>query len=225
MKTLLLFLSVVVLSGAVSAQSTFQWDTNDTIETNLTPNVTEQYPMYQSVVGNDTVTLAIEVIYNDLPQSWDGMVCIFGICMGQIPPVGTQATMSPIYGSNQGMIRLTVNPYNGTETAKLQVMVWDVDFPNETDTATFLLNTTLSTPELLASNVEIRPNPVQDVLSIDSDYDLNNAQIINTTGQVIRKFELSSVQQVLNVGDLPKGVYTVRLIGDVGTVDKRFVKL
>ena len=104
-------------------------------------------------------------------------------------------------------------------------MVWDVDFPNETDTATFLLNTTLSTPELLASNVEIRPNPVQDVLSIDSDYDLNNAQIINTTGQVIRKFELSSVQQVLNVGDLPKGVYTVRLIGDVGTVDKRFVKL
>ena len=141
MKALLL-LTAVALSGFSFAQTTFQWDTNDTIETNLALNTTEQYPMYQSVVGNDTVTLAIEIIHNDLPASWDGMVCIYGICMGTIPPVGTQATMDPIYGSNQGMIRLTVNPYNGTETAKLQVMVWDVEFPNETDTATFWLNTT-----------------------------------------------------------------------------------
>ena len=179
----------------------------------------------QSVVGNDTVTLAIEIIYNDIPQSWDGMVCIFGTCMGSIPVVGTQATMQPIYGSNQGMIRLTVNPFNGTESAKLQVMVWDVEFPNETDTATFILNRTLNTPELLASNVQIAPNPVSDILSIDTDYDLNNAQIINSVGQVVRSTEISASQQTINVAELPEGIYTIRLTGNLGVIEKRFVKL
>ena len=224
MKTLLL-LSALIITGSAFSQTTFQWDTNDTLDTNLDANVTAQYPLYQSAVGNDTVTLAIEVIYNDIPQSWDGMVCIYGICMGTIPPVGTQATMNPIYGSNQGYVRLTVNPFNGTESAKLQVMVWDVEFPNETDTATFILNRTLNTPKLLASNVQIAPNPVSDILSIDTDYDLNNAQIINSVGQVVRSTEISASQQTLNVAELPEGIYTIRLTGNIGVIEKRFVKL
>lgn len=224
MKTLLL-LSAMTLTGSVFSQTTFQWDTPNTIEVNLNQNTYDQYPMYQSVVGNDTVTLAIEIIYNDLPQSWDGMVCVFGLCMGSIPPVGTTTQMNPIYGSNQGMIRLTVNPFNGTEQAKLQVMVWDVEYPNDTDTATFLLNTTASAPELLASNVSITPNPVQDVLSIESEYDLNKVQIVSATGQVLRDAEISLVQESMNVADLPKGVYVLRLTGDAGVVEKRFVKL
>jgi len=224
MKTLLLAFAACTTFGAF-AQTTFQWDTNDTIEVNLNQNTYDQYPMYQSVVGNDTVTLGVEIIYNDLPASWDGMVCVYGLCMGTIPPVGTTTQMNPIYGSNQGMIRLTVNPFNGTETAKLQVMVWDVEYPNETDTATFLLNTTLSTPELMASEVTIAPNPVKDELLVTSDYDLNQAQIIDASGRVVQATELNSVQKSINVATLPEGVYTLHLSGDQGTVEKRFVKL
>lgn len=224
MKTLLLAFAACTTLG-VFAQTTFQWDTNDTIEVNLNQNTYDQYPMYQSVVGNDTVTLGIEIIYNDLPASWDGMVCVYGLCMGTIPPVGTTTQMNPIYGSNQGMIRLTVNPFNGTETAKLQVMVWDVEYPNETDTATFLLNTTLSTPELMASEVSIAPNPVQDELLVASDYDLDQAQVIDASGRVVLATELNSVQKSINVATLPEGVYTLHLSGDQGTVEKRFVKL
>jgi len=224
MKKLLLSLGAIVALSA-SAQTTFQWDTNDTIETNLVLNSTDQYPTYQSVVGNDTVTLAIEIIHNDLPASWDGMVCIFGSCMGSIPPVGTQATMDPIYGSNQGMIRLTVNPYNGTEQAKLQVMVWDVNYPNDTDTATFLLNTTLGTTELMDSKVTIAPNPVQNELTIDSEYDLSQAQVVDAAGRLLQTIDITAPQQSMNVSDLPEGVYTLLLTSDQGTIEKRFVKL
>ncbi|XOV65828.1 MAG: T9SS type A sorting domain-containing protein [Fluviicola sp.] len=224
MKTLLL-LSALIITESAFSQSTFQWDTNDSIDVNLDANVTAQYPLYINAVGNDTVTLGIEVIYNDVPQAWDGMLCIFGQCLGSISPVGTQATMWPIEGSNQGMVRLTVNPFNGTETAKFQVMVWDVEFPNETDTATFILNRTLNAPELLASNVQIAPNPVSESLSIDSDYDLNNAQIINSVGQVVRSTGISASQQTINVAELPEGIYTIRLTGNVGVIEKRFVKL
>ena len=220
-----LLISALVLSGATFAQSTFQWDTNDSVVVNLNQNTYDQYPLYQSVVGNDTVTLAIEIIYNDLPQSWDGMVCVYGLCMGSIPPVGTTTQMSPISGSNQGMIRLTVNPFNGTEAAKLQVMVWDIDHPTETDTATFLLNTTLNTNELEPSRVVIAPNPVQNELSIDSEYQLNEAQIMDAAGRVMKVVEITAAQQSINVSDLTDGVYTLRLAGNEGIVEKRFMKL
>ncbi len=223
MKTLLL--AACTLIGSAAIAQTFTWETTNTVETNLAQNQTIQYPLYLNAVGNDSVTLAIEVIYNDVPQSWDGMVCIYGQCLGSISPVGTQATMLPIYGATQGMVRLTVNPFNGNEVATLQVYVYDVNFPNDGDTATWMLNTTLNTPELMASEISIAPNPVQDQFTIDSDYELNQAQIMDATGRIVRAVELTNAQQTINVADLPKGVYTARLVGEVGTVDKRFVKL
>ena len=224
MKTILLVI-VAFVSITTAAQSTFQWDTNDTIETNLNLNTYDQYPMYQSAVGNDTVTLAIEIIHNDLPQSWDGMVCVYGLCMGSIPAVGTQTTMDPIYGSNQGMIRLTVNPFNGMESAKLQVKVWDVAFPNEADTATFILNRTANTLSLDANRIQITPNPVVNTFHIDAEYDWNAIQIFDLSGRMTKTFETSTLQQELDVADLPKGVYTIRLMGDLGTLEKRLLKL
>jgi hypothetical protein len=220
-----LLLSLLTLAAVqASAQTTFQWDTNDTIEVNLNANTYDQYPMYQSVTGNDTVTLQIEIIHNDLPQSWDGMVCVYGLCMGTIPAVGTQATMDPIYGSNQGMIRLTVNPFNGTETAKLQVKVWDVEHPNDADTATFLLNTTLNTPELLAAQITLAPNPVEEVLTIDSEFKLSEVQIIDASGRMLRTHDINLPAASIDVADLPKGIYVIRLKGDIGITEKRFVK-
>jgi hypothetical protein len=223
MKTLLLAACTFIAGAAMS--QTFTWETTNTVETNLDQNQTVQYPLYLNAVGNDTVTLGIEVIYNDVPQSWDGMVCIYGQCLGNISPVGTQATMQPIYGSTQGMVRLTVNPFNGTEVATLQIYVYDVNFPNDGDTATWLLNTTVSTPELMAAKVSITPNPVQDAFTINSYYDLNQADIIDATGRIVRSVSLSNVQNKVNVADLPKGVYTARLSGNAGSIDKRFVKL
>jgi len=223
MKTLVLAICTLIAGGA-SAQ-TFTWETSNTVETNLAANTTIQYPLYLNAVGNDTVTLAIEVIYNDVPQAWDGMVCIFGQCLGNISPVGTQATMQPIYGATQGMVRLTVNPFNGMEVSTLQIYVYDVNFPNDGDTATWLLNTTLTTPELLTSSVSIAPNPVQDQFTIDSEYDLNQAQIMDASGRLVRVIELTKSLQSINVADLPKGVYSVRFNGESGTIDKRFVKL
>lgn len=223
MKTLLL--AACTFIGGAAMSQTFTWETTNTVETNLDQNQTVQYPLYLNAVGNDTVTLGIEVIYNDVPQSWDGMVCIYGQCLGNISPVGTQATMQPIYGSTQGMVRLTVNPFNGTEVATLQIYVYDVNFPNDGDTATWLLNTTVNTPELMATEVSIAPNPVHDAFTINSDYDMSQADIIDATGRIVRSEALSNVQKKVNVADLPEGVYTARLSGNAGSIDKRFVKL
>lgn len=190
---------------------TFDWATNDTIETNLALNSTVQLRMEQMAVGSDTVTLGIEVIYNDLPSGWDGMLCIHGSCLGMIPPVGTTGTMSPISGVEKGYVRLTVNPLNGMETAKLQVYIFDVNHPNDGDTATWLLNTTLSTDEYLGwNNLEVYPNPVTTVLSIDTDQQIDYAEIYSLTGKLVAQFE-QPVSGELNLSNIESGTYLLKL--------------
>ena len=219
MKTITLLLSLAFLTSGFA--QTFQWDTNDTIQTNLDLNTTVQLPIYQSAIGNDTVTLGIEIIHNDLPQSWDGMVCIHGACLGTIPVVGTQATMAPISGSTQGMVRLTVNPLNGNETAKLQIYVFDVDFPNDGDTATWLLNTTLGIDEALANNFTVSPNPTTDLINIDVESAIGTIKIIDAEGRVVL---LDEAKETLSVADLPIGIYIIRIETSAGVLQNRFVK-
>jgi hypothetical protein len=215
MKQLYIFSFFFILCSFNGIGQTFQWDTENTIDTNLNLNTYDQYPMYQSALGNDTVTLAIEVIHNDLPATWDGMLCIYGMCLGTIPAVGVQATMNPITGSEQGMVRLTVNPFNETQTAKLQVYVYDVDFPNDGDTATWLLNTTASTKELNFTNFTVHPNPVINDLQINSETKLDFIEVYSLSGTLVKQFDDNL--KMLDFSDVESGYYLLNLVGNDGS--------
>lgn len=208
---------MVMTAGAAFSQ-TFTWTTNDSVVENLALNTTVQFPLHQAAVGTDTVTLAIEVIYNDLPATWDGMLCIYGTCLGTIPVVGTQATMNPISGAIEGMVRLTVNPLNGTEVAKLKVYVYDVDFPNDGDTATFILNTTLNVEEAnaLSEGLKVYPNPVIGSVQLEANTNLNGAIVYNLAGQEMVNFELDGMEASLNLESLETGSYFILITDELG---------
>ena len=225
MKTIYLTLAIFGLISFQTFGQTYTWVTNDTIETNLDLNTTVQHAMHQEAIGTNEVTLAIEVIHNDIPAAWDGMICIFGSCLGTIPVVGTQATMDPISGSNQGMVRLTVNPFNGTETAKLQVYVYDVNFPNDGDTATWLLNTTLYVEETLWEDLSIYPNPVNEVLKIETENNVDFVEIHSLNGKLVARFdELKNGS--LNLSNIDSGAYLLKLVQPNGNFTvRKFNKL
>ena len=117
MKSFCFTLAIFGLMSFQSFAQTFDWVIGNTIETNLALNTTVQLKMEQLEVGNNTITLGIEVVHNDLPSGWDGMLCIHGSCLGIIPPLGTTGTMTPISGTEKGYVRLTVNPINRMEVA------------------------------------------------------------------------------------------------------------
>ena len=224
MKSIYFIIALCALSSFQSFGQTFDWLTNDTIEANLELNTTVLLKMEQSAIGNDTVTLGIEIIYNDLPAAWDGMVCIEGTCLGIIPPVGTTGTMTPISGAQTGYVRLTVNPMNGTEVAKLQIYVYDLNFPNDGDTATWLLNKTLSIEEGDAwGDLTLYPNPTSESLVIQTENELEHAEVYTLSGELVTKItDVSS--GVLDLTNLGTGMYFIKLVQPNGLFAVRKVQ-
>ncbi|MDD3152842.1 MAG: T9SS type A sorting domain-containing protein, partial [Bacteroidales bacterium] len=79
------------------------------------------------------------------------------------------------------------------------------------------------------SNLEIYPNPAQDMLNISFNANGNknvNCQVVNVAGSVVYRNSFSgnenqSVQ--IDVSNLPVGVYFVNFKYDKGTITKKVV--
>ena len=75
------------------------------------------------------------------------------------------------------------------------------------------------------SNEELAifPNPVEDELNIVNGEGI--ATIYNVLGQPVREFSINNSQLIINISDLPKGQYILRISRQNGTVvTKQFVK-
>ncbi len=74
----------------------------------------------------------------------------------------------------------------------------------------------------LLGNVTVYPNPVKEVLNIETDIrDIEKIIILNSLGMEVRKENFSDN---LNINELPEGLYTLRLLKDMYSGDYKFVK-
>ncbi|MGK0313847.1 MAG: hypothetical protein ACI86M_000056 [Saprospiraceae bacterium] len=90
---------------------------------------------------------------------------------------------------------------------------WTFRFSNE------LVNTT---DEEYGQETSIYPNPVSNVLNIESSNHINEAIIMNNQGSIVlRTTNITSI----DVADLPSGFYTVILISDDGLDKHKLIKI
>jgi hypothetical protein len=67
-----------------------------------------------------------------------------------------------------------------------------------------------STAEL----IQIFPNPATDYIQLSNSEDVKKIVIINMVGRRLRVFEAIEDQKLYRIGDLPRGMYLVQIIGD-----------
>lgn len=79
--------------------------------------------------------------------------------------------------------------------------------------------------ELNSQNINLYPNPANDILNITSSETISEIEIVNVMGQVVKRIEVNADNVACNVKDLTRGVYVVRISteGKVISQDK-FVK-
>jgi len=74
--------------------------------------------------------------------------------------------------------------------------------------------------------VQIFPNPVHDNVSIEILYqkEISFIEIVNIQGTIVKRHKFANNQNSINVEDLPKGIYFIRIQNDTGYIVEKFVK-
>ena len=82
-----------------------------------------------------------------------------------------------------------------------------------------------SIEELNSQNINLYPNPTNDILNITSSETISEIEIVNAMGQVVKRIDVNADNVACNVEDLTRGVYVVR-ISTQGTIisQHKFVK-
>lgn len=205
---------VLLIFGAFLFQNsysqTFEMYPNDTIQTDLDPNAYTELKIHQINLTQATLNLGIEVLHNDIPVSWDGMVCVYGQCLGHIPAVGYMYDQSPVFAADSGYVRLTAHPMQGTQPCKLRIKVYDKDAPSNEEVATWILNETLSIQDYSEKNIDFKvfPNPGKGQMQVTSDISFDEIEITSIGGYVIKNLSLTNLNSYLiNTSDIGTGIY------------------
>ncbi len=108
-----------------------------------------------------------------------------------------------------------------SNTAKIY---FDYNAPIVTNTYTTNVQNVLATSETNKENkdITIYPNPVKDVLYIQSKTEIVKAEVYDATGRIITSVNVKG--NSVNVSELTKGSYIIRLSAKDKTVIQKFVK-
>ena len=82
----------------------------------------------------------------------------------------------------------------------------------------------LGMSDINSKDLKIYPNPVKNILSIDSKSIVKNVRIINIAGQEVYNKQLNKMNPQVNASHLPKGVYIINIETTEGIVTKKIIK-
>ena len=102
-----------------------------------------------------------------------------------------------------------------TEPGNYYVVVTDTASGCELESEIINVTLTNSVSALEFFNLKVYPNPVSDVLRIQTEEVLSNAKIdvINSRGQIVRRVE-SQLPGTVSLNNLPSGMYFVKFLAD-----------
>lgn len=121
-----------------------------------------------------------------------------------------------------GSTRMRVSmKYNGTPTACETFSYGEVeDYTIVIGTGT---NGSYAIPDEFASNdLKIYPNPVRDILNVESTAEIKSYQVFDLAGKLVLNSSTST--QKINVSQLSSGVYVLVMETEKGRVMERFIK-
>lgn len=86
------------------------------------------------------------------------------------------------------------------------------------------LNVVTMNQEINVTNVNIYPNPAQDVLQLKSDLHMIEVEIVDAFGKIVNRFKSNSSNLQIPLESLNKGLYFIRIRSSEGYSTRRFVK-
>ncbi len=76
---------------------------------------------------------------------------------------------------------------------------------------------------LADEDIELYPNPADEVLNIRSDYNITEIEVIDAMNRVIERWELNTRELTLDVASYKSGTYFIIIKTDKGSLTKKFI--
>ncbi|MGS2725367.1 DUF7619 domain-containing protein [Psychroserpens sp. BH13MA-6] len=104
---------------------------------------------------------------------------------------------------------------------------FDYNFPIETNSySTTVVTDNLSVNDFeFSDSVSIYPNPVEDILTYHSASKMENIQICNSLGKLVKNIKPNQSANSLNISQLSSGVYVIHFQSEHNKVTKKFIKM
>ncbi|WP_162127788.1 T9SS type A sorting domain-containing protein [Flavobacterium phycosphaerae] len=99
---------------------------------------------------------------------------------------------------------------------------FNYDSPTNTNNAQTLITDTLGLNENILTKVLVYPNPVKNILNIDTEDNINSTEIFDVNGRLLET--ILSNEKKINVSSLSKGVYLIKAHTDKKVITAKIIK-
>ncbi len=176
-------------------------------------NKLTHFNIQQNNQSGRTLILNWKRIAVSIPTGWAANLCDNAHCFTDFPESGT---MDSVFNTEYGLLAVGINPDTIQGTAWVQYEVWDLNYPNNKDTLTWIISsnniTGINKVEFHNYNLPgVYPNPASDFFYINTGMQSGfEFLIIDMYGKEIQKGvnELNGKEEVSSV-NLANGVYQI----------------
>lgn len=224
MKNITLLLVAALMSTMAFAQNfTF---TTHVMEINIAPNGNHYESTYITNTSGATALFQYELVSNTLNPGWDIQFCDPYFCFLNAHAQDTFTRRN----NEQGLFKLDITGNGISGTGSLSYRVWRPGFPNEVDTITWNVNTTLVgvADNSLARNVSVYPSLATSTVSLRANNGVlprGEVAIYDLGGKLQTRTAVKSVAETsFDVSGMAPGVYLLRYTAGNEAVTRKFVK-
>ena len=219
MKQTLLFLSLFLMTSAISAQISLKFSGTDLFFTGDPGEADVVGHAYVVNTHNTTVQLRWEREEMDFAEGWTSAVCDKNQCYSSLVftnvgtingvPLNVPVLLNP---GDTSILDVHLYPNGIKGTGQVRVCVTTVSEPNNViGCINYDFNlTTSSTKDFSKAALKVYPNPTFDFFNLQNAEGVGFVKVYNTLGRLVKVFD-ASFEKNFYVGDLPSGMYLVNM--------------
>jgi hypothetical protein len=239
--------SEVGTAGTVNNAGSFT--TGNVLNTGTFTNTGSQLQLTGSLYNTGTVTLSTNATVNG--DVWNAEIFNVSSYLSAASLINGDTIFGTATFTNNGTISLSNSLYNseditgsgdfcvvdstvnsGAITGTVDICDlsgggWDLNFGTEAGTVTHCANgpCTIGITETMNTTITMVPNPSHEMIRLELPrVEVGSVEVIDVTGRVVMTDVISGSSMLLNILQLPEGIYTVQLTGQDMNYTGRFVK-
>jgi PKD repeat protein len=116
------------------------------------------------------------------------------------------------------------NPTHIYTTGGVYTVTLIANGPCGADTTTYVLNLEITALDELSASIDMYPNPANDVLTINADQVLDaSIEVYNVSGKLVLSENIQGTTKTINVTNLAKGMYMIKITNNEGSSIQRLI--